>query len=134
MNDLFELKYSDLIIKNIRYTIAQKEMMKYLSPEEQVKLTDIIINHAINKQQKYRLKQDIFDNLPGKIDNYLFTDLCYAKDIETEQEIMDEYYSSFDTIESKEELDEILNNEYLNLYPKLKKQVKKRLVTNLGLK
>lgn len=121
-------KKSDLTIKDYTFTVAQKEMMKYLSQEEKEKLTDIILNHFKNKQQKYRLKQDIFDNLAGKIDNYLFTDLCYTKDVETEKEIMYEYYSGYDTIESKEHLEEIINNEYLNSYPDLKEEVRKQLL------
>lgn len=128
MFDLSDPIKSDLVINDYIFTIAQKEMMKYLSQEEKEKLTDIILNHFKNKQQKYRLKQDIFDNLADKIDNYFFTDLCYVQDVETEKEIMYDYYSGFDMIESKEELEEILNNEYLNLYPDLKKEVKEELL------
>lgn len=128
MFDLSDPIKSDLVINDYNFTIAQKEMMKYLSQEEKEKLTDIILNHFKNKQQKYRLKQDIFDNLAGKIDNYFFTDLCYVQDVGTEKEIMYDYYSGFDMIESKEELEEILNNEYLNLYPDLKKEVKEELL------
>lgn len=128
MFDLSDPIKSNLIINDYIFTIAQKEMMKYLSQEEKEKLTDIILNHFKNKQQKYRLKQDIFDNLAGKIDNYFFTDLCYVQDVETEKEIMYDYYSGLDTIESKEELEEILNNEYLNLYPDLKNEVREELL------
>ena len=128
MFDLSDPIKSDLVINDYIFTIAQKEMMEYLSQEEKEKLTDIILNHFKNKQQKYRLKQDIFDNLADKIDNYFFTDLCYVQDVETEKEIMYDYYSGFDMIESKEELEEILNNEYLNLYPDLKKEVKEELL------
>ena len=128
----YDVKKSDLTIKGYNFTIAQKEMMKYLSQEEKEKLTDIILLHFKLKEQKYRLRQDIFDNLGAKIDNYLFADLCHAKDLETEQEIMQEYYSSFDLIESQEELNFLLNNDYLNLYPELKKEIKEQLITNLG--
>lgn len=128
MFDISDPIKSDLVINDYIFTIAQKEMMKYLSQEEKEKLTDIILNHFKNKQQKYRLKQDIFDKLAGKIDNYFFTDLCYVQDVETEKEIMYDYYSGFDTIESKEELEQILNNEYLNLYPDLKREVKEELL------
>ena len=41
---------------------------------------------------------------------------------------MYDYYSGFDTIESKEELEEIINNEYLNLYPDLKNEVREELL------
>lgn len=119
---------SDLTIKDYHFSVAQKELMKYLSQEEKEKLTNVILNHLKNKQQKYRLKQDIFDNLAGKIDNYFFSDLCYVQDVETEKELMYDYYSGFDTIESKEELEEILNNEYLNLYPDLKNEVREELL------
>lgn len=128
MFDISDPIKSDLVIKGYNYTIAQKELMKYLSQEEKEKLTDIILNHFKNKQQKYRLKQDIFDNLAGKIDNYFFSDLCYVQDVETEKELMYDYYSGFDAIESKEELEEILNNEYLNLYPDLKNEVREELL------
>ena len=124
----FTPKKSDLILKGYQFTIAQKELMKHLSQEEKEKLTDMILNHFANKQQKNRLKQDIFDKFAGKIDNYFFADLCYIKDIETEKELMYDYYSGFDTIESKEELEKILNNEYLNLYPQLKKEVRDELL------
>lgn len=129
----YDVKKSDLTIKGYNFTIAQKEMMKYLSQEEKEKLTDIILLHFKLKEQKYRLRQDIFDNMAGKIDNYLFADLCYAKDLETEQEIMQEYYSGFDLIESKEELNTILNNDYLNLYPELQKEIKEYLIDILKL-
>lgn len=123
-----KIKISDLTIKDYHFSVAQKELMKYLSQEDKKKLTDIILNHFKNKQQKYRLKQAIFDNLAGKIDNYFFTDLCYTQDVKTEKEIMYDYYSGYDTIESKDELEEILNNEYLNLYPDLKNEVREELL------
>lgn len=123
------IKKSDLTIKDYNFSIAQKEMMKYLSQEEKEKLTDIILYHFTNKLQKYKLKQEIFDNLAGKIDNYLFADLCYCNDNETEQEIMEEYYSGFDTIESENEVNEIIDNEYLNLYPELKSSIKEYLLS-----
>ena len=132
-NEEFRIKKSDLIIKNYNYSIAQKEMMKYLTQEEKELLTEIIIKHFETHRQKYRLKQDIFDKLGGKIDNYLFTDLCYTDDTVIEQEIMEEYFCCFDTVESLQELDNILNNEYLRLYPELKKSTRKRLKENLNL-
>ena len=132
MFDLSDPIVSDLTIKDYHFTVAQKEMMKYLSDEDKMKLTEIIKNHFENRLQKYRLKQEIFDNLAGKIDNYLFADLCYAQDVETEKEIMAEYYAGFDTLESKEELEKVLDNEYLNLYPELKNDVRNQLIENLG--
>ena len=119
---------SDLTIKDYHFSVAQKELMKYLSQDEKEKLTDILINHFINKRQKYRLRQDIFDNLAGKIDNYFFADLCYTNDAESEKELMYDYYSGYDCIESKEELEEIINNEYLDLYPDLKEKVREELL------
>ena len=133
LEDQYTIEKSDLTIKGYNFTIAQKEMMKYLSQEEKEKLTDIILLHFQLKEQKYRLRQEIFDNLAGKIDNYLFADLCHAKDLETEQEIMQEYYSGFDLIESREELNTIINNDYLNLYPELKKEIKEYLIDILNL-
>lgn len=133
MFNLSDPKLSDLIIYDYHFTIAQKEMMKYLTNDEKQRLTTIIINHFNRKQQKYRLKQELFDNFAGKIDNYLFTDLCYAKDIDTEKEIMYDYYSGFDTLESKDELNELINNEYLNLYPDLKQEVIQNLISLIGL-
>lgn len=120
-------KKSDLTIKDYTFTVAQKEMMKYLSQEEKEKLTDIIIAHFDNNEKRYRLKQEIFDQ-GIHIDNYLFADLCFCKDIEKEKEIMYDYYSGFDRLESKEQLEEIINNEYLNLYPDLKEDVRKQLL------
>ena len=35
--------------------------------------------------------------------------MCYVQDVETEKEIMYDYYSGFDTIESKEELEDVKN-------------------------
>ena len=90
------IKMSDLIINGYNYSNAQKEMTKHLSQEDLIKLTDIIIKHFENKEKKYKLQQDIFDSLGGKLDNYLFTDLCYAKDSDEEQKIMDEYYSALE--------------------------------------
>ena len=124
---------SDLIIKGYTYTIAQKEMIKYLSQQDKEKLTDIIIFHFQNKEKRYKLSQTIFDELPGKLDNMLFADLCFCNDIAQEQVIMNEYYSGYDFIESQRELNSILNNEYLNLFPELKNEVRERLITNLGL-
>ena len=46
---------------------------------------------------------------------------------------MEEYFCCFDTVESLQELDNILNNEYLRLYPELKKSTRKRLKENLNL-
>lgn len=132
-NEEFRIKKSDLVIQNYNYSIAQKEMMKYLTQEEKEILTEIILNHFAAHRQKYRLRQDIFYKLGGKIDNYLFTDLCYTDDIVIEQEIMEEWFCCFDTIESLQELDNILNNEYLRLYPELKKETRKRLKTLIGL-
>ena len=132
-NDEFRIKKSDLTIQNYNFSIAQKEMMKYLTQEEKELLTEIILNHFNANRQKYRLRQDIFDKLGGKIDNYLFTDLCYTDDTVIEQEIMEEYFCSFDTIESSQELENILNNEYLKQYPELKKSTRKRLKENLNL-
>ena len=126
-NDEFRIKKSDLTIQNYNFSIAQKEMMKYLTQEEKELLTEIILNHFNANRQKYRLRQDIFDKLGGKIDNYLFTDLCYTDDTIIEQEIMEEYFCCFDTVESLQELDNILNNEYLRLYPELKKSIRKWL-------
>ena len=60
MFDLSDPIVSDLTIKDYHFTVAQKEMMKYLSDTEKKQLTDILINHFMHKQQKYRLKQDIF--------------------------------------------------------------------------
>ncbi len=128
-NESDDIVMSDLTIKSYHFSVAQKEMMKYLSQEEKEKLTDIILYHFTNKLQKYKLKQEIFDNLAGKIDNYLFADLCYCNDNETEQEIMEEYYSGFDTIESENEVNEIIDNEYLNLYPELKSSIKEYLLS-----
>jgi hypothetical protein len=119
---------SDLTVNDYHFTVAQKELMKYLSQNEKERLTNILIHHFMYKQQKYRLKQDIFDNLGGKIDNYFFADLCYTNDVETEKKLMYDYYSGYDCIESKEELEEILNNEYLNLYPDLKEEVREELL------
>lgn len=127
------IKKSDLVISGYAYSIAQKEMMKYLTLDEKEKLTDIIINHFKNKRQKYRLRQDIFDNLAGKIDNYLFTDLCYAIDVDTEKEIMQEYYSGFDSIETKDDLNNLLNNDYLNLYPDLQNELSSYFLNNFNL-
>ena len=126
-------KKSDLTIKGYSFTIAQKEMINHLSQEDKEKLVDVILSHFNKQEKRYRLSQEIFDNLPGKLDNMLFADLCLCKDIYVEKEVMEEYYTSFDMIKSKEELNELLNNEYLNKYPDLKDDVRKRLMINLGL-
>lgn len=128
----YKIKKSDLIIQGYNFSIAQKEMMKYLSQEEKEKLTDIILNHFKNKEKRYRLRQEIFDNLAGKIDNYLFADLCFAKDTEKEQEIMYEYYNCFEEFKSEKDVDDLLNNDYLNLYPKLKSEIRENLITRIG--
>ena len=131
MFDLSEPKLSDLTIKGYTFSIAQKEMIKHLSQNDKEKLTDIINNHFKNKEKHYRLKQEIFDK-GICIDNYLFAALCFCKDVETEHEIMNDYYACFDTLPSKDELEKVLNNDYLNLYPELKNDVRMRLMTNLG--
>lgn len=128
------IKKSDLTIKGYNFSIAQKEMMKYLTDEDKVILTDVILEHFKNKHKRYQLAQSIFyAKFSGGIDNMLFAELCFCKNIEKEQEIMEDYYSGFDTIESKKELNDVLNNEYLNLYPKLKKRIKDNLIELLGL-
>lgn len=128
----YSIKKSDLTIKNYNFSIAQKEMMKHLSQEDKEKLTNIIISHFEKKEKRYRLKQEIFDN-GIRIDNYLFSELCFCQDNEQENEIMEEYFCSFDTIETIKELETALNNEYLNLYPELKETVRRRLTVNLNL-
>lgn len=130
-NDTSSPKKSDLTIKDYNFTIAQKEMIRHISQKDKEKLVDIINFHFQNKEKHYRLQQEIFDK-GINIDNYLFAELCFCKDIEKEHEIMTEYYASFDTLTSKEELEELLNNDYLNLYPELKNDVKIRLMINLG--
>ena len=122
-------KKSDLTIKGYTFTIAQKEMMKYLTDEDKILLTDVILTHFANKNKRYELAQNIFyTKFSGRIDNMLFAELCFCNDIEKEQGIMYDYYSCFDRIESKKQLEEIINNEYLNLYPELKEEVKKELL------
>lgn len=126
------IKKSDLTIKGYNFSIAQKEMMKYCSQEEKEKLTDIILNHFKNKEKRYRLRQEIFDQGLHNVDNYLFADLCFAKDTEKEQEIMYEYYNCFEEFKSEKEVDDLLNNEYLNLYPKLKAEIRENLLTRIN--
>lgn len=127
----FSIKKSNLTINGYNFSIAQTEMMKYCTPEEKERLTDIIINHFTNKEKHHRLRQELFDkNIP--VDNYLFADLCFAKDTEKEQEIMYEYYNSFEEFTSEKEVDDLLNNEYLNLYPKLKSEIRENLITRIG--
>lgn len=125
-----EIRMSDITIKGYNFSVAQKVMMENLNQQDKEKLTDIITAHFQNKEKRYRLAQEIFDNLAGKIDNMLFAGLCFAKDIEKEQEIMEDWYSGFDSVKSKEELEEVLDDEYLNLYPKLKLKIFKWM-TNL---
>jgi hypothetical protein len=121
---------SDLIINNYQYSLAQYEQIKDLTEDEKIKLTDLIINHFEKKEKKYKLQQDIYDNkIP--VDNYLFTSLCYVDNVDDELKIMKEYYSSFDSITSIQELKELLNNDYLKNYPKEKKQIFSRLKNNL---
>ena len=108
------------------FSLAQKEFIKYLSVDDQIKLKNIIVKHFNLHEKKYRLQQDIFDN-HILIDNYLFTDLCYCKSLDDEQSIMYEYYSAFDTISSEKEINEIINNDYLNQYPNLKTDIEKQL-------
>lgn len=127
----YKIKKSDLIIKDYNFSIAQKEMMKYLSQEEKEKLTDIILNHFKNKEKRYRLQQEIFDQGLHNVDSYLFADLCFAKDTEKEQEIMYEYYNGYEDFESEKDIDDLLNNDYLNLYPKLKFEIKENLITRI---
>lgn len=109
------------------FSLAQKEFVKYLSNENQEKLKNIIINHFKQHEKKYRLQQDIFDNQIF-IDNYLFADLCYCNTLEDEQDIIYEYFTSFEDLESLENIDELLNNAYLNQYPELKENIKKSLI------
>ena len=45
---------------------------------------------------------------------------------------MEEYFCSFDTLETIEDLENALNNEYLNLYPELKETIRQRLKNNLN--
>lgn len=109
------------------FSLAQKEFIKYLSCEDQNKLKDIIIKHFNLNEKKYRLQQDIFDNQIF-IDNELFTDLCYCTSLEDEQDIIFEYFSAFEDLDSVEYIDELLNNAYLNQYPELKENIKKSLI------
>lgn len=118
----FPLLISDLVIDNYRYTLAQYDFVKNLNNDDLVKLTKIIKNHFQNNDKKYKLRQSIFDNHIF-IDNYYFTDLCYADFICTEQEIMLDYYLEFET-ESKDELLAILDeSKYLGAYPRLKNKI-----------
>lgn len=109
------------------FSLAQIELIKHLSLDDINKLKKIIITHFNLREKKYRLQQDIFDNQIF-IDNYLFTDLCYCNSLEDEQDIIFEYFSSFEDIESEKQIDEILNNDYLNQYPELKKEIKDSLI------
>ena len=45
---------------------------------------------------------------------------------------MYEYYNSFEEFTSEKEVDDLLNNEYLNLYPKLKSEIRENLITRIG--
>ena len=45
---------------------------------------------------------------------------------------MEEYYNCFEEFESEKEIDDLLNNEYLNLYPKLKSEIKENLLTRIN--
>lgn len=121
----YDVKKSDLTINGYNYTIAQKEIIKHLSLDDLQKLTEIIQNHFKNKEKHYRLAQAIWDELAGKIDNKIFAELCFKKFIDEEQSIMYEYYCTFDTIETENELKSLLDNDYLNLYPELKDKIRK---------
>ena len=109
------------------FSLAQKEFVKYLSNENQEKLKNIIINHFKQHEKKYRLQQDIFDNQIF-IDNYLFADLCYCNTLEDEQDIIYEYFTAFEDLESENQIDNLLNVDYLNQYPELKENIKKSLI------
>lgn len=129
----YSIKMSDLVIKGYNFSIAQAEMIKNLDMSDIEKLVEVIQSHFKKKEKRHWLSQAIFNKFDGKIDSMLFAELCYAKDSEKEQEIMSEYYSCFDTLESKEDLEKLLDNDYLKLYPKLKESIQIRMAENLGL-
>lgn len=114
----FPIIQSNLIIDGFTYTAAQADMINHLSESDKIKLTRIIKEHFNNKEKKYRLRQNIFDN-NIHIDNYLFTDLIYTDSLIDEQEIMYDYYIDSDEIEY------IYNSSYLNLFPRLKNEILK---------
>lgn len=123
---------SSLSVNGYNFSVAQVELIKNMAITDIEKLSLIIQNHFKNKEKRYKLRQAIYDNgIP--VDNYLFADLCFAKDIEKEQEIMEEYFCKFDYLETKEQLEKLIDNDYLNLYPELKERIRNWLLINLGL-
>lgn len=109
------------------FSPAQKVFFTDLSQDKIEKLRNIIISHFRAKRQKYSLVQDIFYNQIG-IDNYLFSDLCYCESLEDEQDIIYEYFTAFEDLESENQIDNLLNVDYLNSYPELKIKIKDYLI------
>lgn len=116
---------SDMVSYN--FSPAQKVFFSNLSQETIEKLRNIIITHFKSKMSKYQLCQEIFINHIG-IDNYLFSDLCYCESLEDEQDIIYEYFTAFEDLESENQIDNLLNTDYLNSYPELKIKIKDYLI------
>ena len=117
---------SNLVINGYCFTLAQQEMIKSISRRDKEKLVNIIKEHFEKKEKKYRLSQEIFDKHIN-IDNMLFADLCYTDNLYSELEIMKTHFLGFEP-ESIEELEVILDNDYLNNYKGLKTRLYKMLV------
>jgi hypothetical protein len=129
----YSIKMSDLVIKGYNFSVAQAEMIKNMDMTDIEKLVEIIQNHFKNKRKRHWLSQELFTKLAGKIDSTLFAELCFSKDSEKEHEVMEEFFCSHDTMQTKAELEKLLDNEYLRLYPKLKESIRIRMTENLGL-
>ena len=126
-----EILKSDLTIKGYNFTLAQYEMIKDITDDKKEILVDVINNHFTNKEKKYRLGQEIFYK-HIEIDNMFFQEICYVKDLASELELMEEYYFQFEP-ESLQELKDIIDNDYLNIYQGLKQSVYEHLIDIHGL-
>lgn len=45
---------------------------------------------------------------------------------------MYEYYNVYEDFNSEKDIDDLLNNDYLNLYPQLKSEIKENLLTRIN--
>lgn len=121
-------RYHYLVVVNgFGFTEAMYDLV--FNKNDLEKVANAMLFCINNNYQKHNIKQYLFDNqIP--VDNYLFTDLYFAEknnNFFEVEEILSEYYSGFDDLESKSEFNKLLRKStYLAEHPEVKKEIKER--------
>lgn len=118
-----DIKRSPTCYNGYYFSYAQLKLIKHFTEEQKLLLANIVLSHFKNKNKKYQLKQEIFYNFCN-IDSDYFTELCYAKNLQEEQDIVFDFDLSAILLNNNPE---ILNKFYYSLYPLLKNKIIKRL-------